>query len=150
MCGRAHSGQLGLGSIDSFPLNERSHRYQPTFCQVSSMHAKKVTIISCGGEHTVLTCANNQVYSMGSGLRGQLGSNNAALMEPQVVESLAKMSREILHLACGNSCTFFVLGKYQLVTSLADKCLQVIYAHPQLVEALRECSENGLFLLEEK
>jgi hypothetical protein len=37
VCGRNCKGQLGLGSLTGFPINERGHPYQPSLTNVASV-----------------------------------------------------------------------------------------------------------------
>ena len=73
MCGRNARGQLGLGNISNFSVNERGHPYQPTFMPLDAMQKKKIISMACGGEHSVFICEHDEVYAAGTGHKGQLG-----------------------------------------------------------------------------
>jgi len=100
MCGRNCKGQLGLGDVNKFPLNERQHQYSSTFRRVrigveedededeveknekenekeneeNDDDDEEIIIdVACGGEHTCLLSESGKVYTFGQACQGQLG-----------------------------------------------------------------------------
>ncbi|CAN0113605.1 unnamed protein product, partial [Discosporangium mesarthrocarpum] len=101
-----YQGQLGLGSPQSFPKNERGHPFQAQFCLVDRLAHLRVVQIACGGEHSVAVADNGEVWSFGAGNKGQLGHETRTIEHyPRLVQVLKDTRRDILHVACGNNCT---------------------------------------------
>ena len=61
VCGRNFQGQLGLGSPQRFPQNERGHPFQAAFCLIDRLSHLKIRQIACGGEHSVAVADNGEV-----------------------------------------------------------------------------------------
>ncbi|CAM9947720.1 unnamed protein product [Ectocarpus sp. 13 AM-2016] len=61
VCGRNYQGQLGLGSPQGFPQNERGHPFQADFCLIDRLQHLKIKQIACGGEHSVAVAENGEV-----------------------------------------------------------------------------------------
>lgn len=70
VCGRNFQGQLGLGSPQRFPQNERGHPFQAEFCLIERLAHLKITQIACGGEHSVAVADNGEVRDR-HGRRGE-------------------------------------------------------------------------------
>lgn len=114
MCGRNYQGQLGLGDPSNFPTNERGHPYQPNFKLVAKLSHKRVRQVACGGEHSVMLCEDNDLYTVGAGNRGQLCQGHLeGCTEPKLAMPLRKQGRELIQIACGNNCTLILAGRFQ-------------------------------------
>lgn len=61
VCGRNYQGQLGLGSPQRFPQNERGHPFQSDFRVIERLSHLKIRQIACGGEHSVAVAENGEV-----------------------------------------------------------------------------------------
>eukprot|EP00903_Cladosiphon_okamuranus_P005550 g5526.t1 len=117
VCGRNYQGQLGLGSPQGFPQNERGHPFQAHFCLVDRLQHLKIRQIACGGEHSVAVAENGEVWSFGAGQKGQLGHGSINREDfPRLVQALKRTRREILHVACGNNCTLVLAGEVAFPT----------------------------------
>eukprot|EP00904_Undaria_pinnatifida_P009747 jgi/Undpi1/5902/HiC_scaffold_2.g01176.m1 len=111
VCGRNYQGQLGLGSPQGFPQNERGHPFQADFCLIEKLQHLKIRQIACGGEHSVAVSESGEVWSFGAGHKGQLGHESTTREDfPRLVQALKRTRREILHVACGNNCTLVLAG----------------------------------------
>lgn len=57
------------------PVNERGHRYQPTFVKIKEgdLAHRKVWSVGCGGEHTIFYCGGYDLVGVGQTKAGQLG-----------------------------------------------------------------------------
>jgi hypothetical protein len=126
VCGRNQHGQLGLGEPRNFPLNERNHHYQPYFIPILSLIHSRLSHVSCGGEHTVFCTEKNEVYSTGRGHKGQLGHQDKADCNVPTKISFfnEKLHKEIDQIACGNSSTLYLIGKYCQPLSLVEQCIE--------------------------
>ena len=78
VCGRNYQGQLGLGSPQGFPQNERGHPFQADFCLIEKLQHLKIRQIACGGEHSVAVSESGEVGGGGGGL-GWVGLGFAGL-----------------------------------------------------------------------
>ena len=137
MCGRNYQGQLGLGDPQLFPLNERGHPCQPQFQLVKALDHKRVRQVACGGEHSVMLCDDNDVFTVGANSRGQLGQGNlVACSEPKLSRPLRRGGREIFQIACGNNCTLVLAGRCQ-PSSLLRTTGEHIKANPALLDRLQ-------------
>lgn len=137
VCGRNQHGQLGLGEQSQFLLNERKHYYLPIFTPMTTFPYLKntasltsyeyLTLVSCGGEHTIFKTNKNNIYSTGRGNCGQLGQNNRNDENlPKEIQYFKELSRNVLQIACGNSSSLFLVGQYCNPLSLFEQCLKVI------------------------
>jgi hypothetical protein len=125
LCGRNQHGQLGLGDPNNFPLNERNHHYQPYFIPLLSLLQAQLSHVSCGGEHTVFSTTNNEIYSTGRGHKGQLGHENKFDCHvPKKINSLIQLQKEILQITCGNSSTLYLIGRSCQPLSLVEQCIE--------------------------
>ena len=137
MCGRNYQGQLGLGDPNTFPQNERGHPFQPNFTAVTTLDKKKVIQVACGGEHSVMLCEDNDVFSVGANSRGQLGQGNLdGVNEPTLSKPLRKDGRHIKQIACGNNCTVILAGNHQ-PASLVRIIAQFMRKNPSLTTRLQ-------------
>lgn len=99
--GRNQNGQLGIGTTDD--------SYQPQ--EVSALHGKFVTAISCGAEHSICCTQEGKVYSWGWGRYGNIGDGETIDRHtPVAVTSLDGLKIE--KVACGwrHSMAIDVLG----------------------------------------
>ena len=73
--GGGASGQLGVKDISLLPLDEDSYPYQPLPCVLSCLKQNNIYITKavCGEVHTLLLSTTGELYSFGSGAKGQLG-----------------------------------------------------------------------------
>lgn len=94
-------GQLGLG-----------HNNETNFIQqINFMSKKSVCKISCGYGHTLFTTTNNELYSFGHNVYGQLGlCDNIDRFSPTLVTHLTSI---IIKISCGYFHTLLLdnLGK---------------------------------------
>lgn len=142
MCGRNFQGQLGLGDPSSFPTNERGHPFQPQFSCVATLQHKTVLQVACGGEHSVMLCSDNDLYSVGAGNRGQLGQGDLeGCTDPKLSKPLRRAGRSLMQIACGNNCTLVLAGRFQpsLLMRLAG---ETIRKTPALLERLQQSTNS--------
>ncbi|CAM9981914.1 unnamed protein product, partial [Laminaria digitata] len=91
VCGRNYQGQLGLGSPQGFPQNERGHPFQADFCLIEKLQHLKIRQIACGGEHSVAVSESGEVWSFGAGHKGQLGHESTTREDfPRLVQALKR------------------------------------------------------------
>ncbi|CAM9461344.1 unnamed protein product [Ectocarpus sp. 12 AP-2014] len=134
VCGRNYQGQLGLGSPQGFPQNERGHPFQADFCLIDRLQHLKIKQIACGGEHSVAVAENGEVWSFGAGQKGQLGHESTTREDfPRLVQALKRTRREIMHVACGNNCTLVLAGGVAFPT-LFEMTAAVVRGNPRLWE----------------
>lgn len=93
-------GQLGLGNLEA----------KSTPSIVSSLIGRRVLDMCCGAFHTVCICENGEIYSMGMGIRGQLGTgNNTNTSLPEKSQLLVRnLTHEYAKLYCGSESTFLM------------------------------------------
>ena len=100
-------GQLGTGNLEA--------RYTPCICTV--LIGRRVLDTSCGAFHTVCICENGEIYSMGMGNKGQLGTGtslNYSLPEKSQMLVL-NLTHEYAKLYCGSESSFLMTsGKCQV------------------------------------
>ncbi len=126
VCGRNVQGQLGLGNPGNFPQNERGHHYQAGFRLVSALSSSNITHVSFGGEHSVAITEDSEVYTFGSGHKGQLGhGTDASEHLPRLLEAMKNTRRHMLQASCGNNCTLLLAGGPR-VPSLYSVCLETL------------------------
>ncbi len=127
VCGRNAHGQLGLGDIGRFPVNERGHPFQPVFARNDAFgladarggkhdggaaswygapRADSIVQLACGSEHTAAVCASGRVLLCGNGSRGQNGLPPVA--GAVLVPKLLRACGHVIIAACGNGCTVLV------------------------------------------
>lgn len=180
LCGRNVEGQLGLGSTGGHLINERGHYYQPLFLQSQQgdLALRKVSLVSCGGEHTLFHTSDHEVIGVGLSNRGQLGtctnSNTAASSHlqqqphsqghadqnvqqgtssptfalPRVIEYFHHEKRRILQISCGFSCSMVLVGERE-PPSLRSLCSKVIRATPQLRQQVVQWQSERALLHDE-
>jgi len=84
----------------------------------------------------VALTASGEVYTFGAGHKGQLGHGPRLTNEhfPSLLRSLKRTRRDISQVACGNNCTLILAGAFNPPT-LLNRCMEVIQADPQLMDA---------------
>jgi alpha-tubulin suppressor-like RCC1 family protein len=143
MCGRNLHGQLGLGDPGKFPTNERGHPYQPEFMTVQKLLHERVVEASCGGEHSMFLCANGDIYSAGTGSRGQLGHGDTdPVYEPKLIAAFRKERAVIKQVSCGNNSTLLLVGRKRVPT-LHEIAIDVV-RHSEEAMKLLDSEENYL------
>lgn len=100
-------GQLGIGSLEA--------RYIPSLC--TGLIGRRVLDTCCGAFHTVCICENGEIYSMGMGNKGQLGTGtNLNCMMPEKSQMVVlSLTHEFAKLYCGSENSFLMTsGKCQI------------------------------------
>lgn len=92
--GCGDTGQLGLGS------GVETNESKPTACV--GLENVDITQLSCGGKHTALLTASDQIYTFGNNDFGQLGRSRR-IGQAHHVEALD--SQKIIQVSCGQSHT---------------------------------------------
>ena len=73
------------------------------------------------------------MLSFGAGMRGQLGLGGIEReIIPKVCQPLKNDGRTLLQIACGNTCTLMLTGRYVL-PSLQQFCVECIQRTPHLL-----------------
>lgn len=133
-------GQLGTKDPHLLPINERGHRYQPTFVRVEEgdLATRKVLQIVCGGEHTIFYCGNFDLIGIGRSKHGQLGFVSSSTTTtatapssyepPRLIPFFLHEKREILQISCSSSCTMVLAGK-RSPSSLKKLCSDIVRIH---------------------
>lgn len=112
-------GQLGLGSIET--------KYQPT--SIPQLKTRRVVDTACGAFHTICLLESGELYSMGMGNKGQLGTGlnlNSSLPEKSQL-LLSPCSQDYAKLYCGSESSF-------LMTS--SRCELGLPSRPTISESL--------------
>jgi alpha-tubulin suppressor-like RCC1 family protein len=147
VCGRNVQGQLGIGDPRKCPVNERGHHHQPEFCEVQGITNafRRVKQLACGGEHTAILFDDNDVATMGSSQKGQLGHGTyKSICEPTNILSIKESGRVVTQIACGNYCSLILAGRYQPIP-LRRLCAETIRRCPEIMNELFMESDDGIF-----
>lgn len=111
-------GQLGIGSLEtkSIPIT------------VNALLGRRVLDVSCGAFHTISICENGEIFSMGMGNKGQLGTGmNLNCIIPEKAQLTATdLSQDYAKLLCGSENSF-------LMTS--GKCFIGLPSRPTITES---------------
>lgn len=93
-------GQLGSGNLET--------KNTPT--TVTSLLGRRVLDVSCGAFHTISICENGEIYSMGMGNKGQLGTGlNLNCTSPEKSQLLlSDLSQDYAKLLCGSENSFLM------------------------------------------
>lgn len=93
-------GQLGLGNVET--------KYLPTV--VPSLLGRRVLNAACGAFHTICICENGDIFSMGMGNKGQLGTgSNLNSVTPEKSQLyISDSSQEYAKLYCGSENSFLM------------------------------------------
>ena len=136
--GSNHNGQLGLGSTAI------ANVATPT--RVTELQGKKITLIACGGEYTIVCTIKMDVYSWGKGTSGQLGhGNKQTISSPKLIEAFADSEVEVAQLACGFHHTTLLTTDGSLWSfgeGLLGNGTNSAVALPILIEDI-ECGESS-------
>ncbi|XP_071556273.1 RCC1 domain-containing protein 1 isoform X2 [Temnothorax nylanderi] len=109
----------------------------------------KFVDLACGFDHTILLAENGDVYSMGMGIRGQLGHNDLENCDnPKLIEALAGL--KVMQISAGGWHTAVVTDQGDLYTwgwnsngelGIESKDKKV-HAVPTLVDFKNDSGEN--------
>ncbi|KYN39490.1 E3 ubiquitin-protein ligase HERC2 [Trachymyrmex septentrionalis] len=109
----------------------------------------KFVDLACGFDHTILLAENGDVYSMGMGIRGQLGHNELENCDnPKLIEALAGL--KVVQISAGGWHTAVVTDQGDLYTwgwnsngelGIENKDKKV-YAVPTIVDFKNDRGEN--------
>ncbi|KYQ50218.1 E3 ubiquitin-protein ligase HERC2 [Trachymyrmex zeteki] len=109
----------------------------------------KFVDLSCGFDHTILLAENGDVYSMGMGIRGQLGHNELENCDnPKLIEALAGL--KVVQISAGGWHSAVITDQGDLYTwgwnsngelGIENKDKKV-YAIPSLVDFKNDRGEN--------
>jgi hypothetical protein len=93
-------GQLGLGTLET--------KYCP--CVVGNLLGRRVVDVACGAFHTVCILENGEIFSMGMGNKGQLGTglNLNCLLPERAQLVLVDYGLDYAKLFCGSENTFLM------------------------------------------
>lgn len=106
-------GQCGTGAIG---VNVT----QPV--QVDALCGLRVIGVDAGLGHTVVCTDSGGAYSWGWGSEGQLGhGKDASLSQPQLIESGAAASEDIVEVACGSRHTLLMTSHCQVLACGSNK-----------------------------
>jgi hypothetical protein len=135
MCGRNEEGQLGLPASCPLSINERGHRFQPVFMQVTEgdLLNRNVWKVVGGGEYTIFFCGDNDVVGVGkAAVLPSSGSSSNSLSvsheTPILLPEFRREKREILQISCSFNCTMVLTGPRH-PPSLKKVCSDVIRHH---------------------
>lgn len=100
---------MGLGHVENI--------HTPVPLQIK----KSVSLISCGGNHSLLLLSDNSLVSFGKGDRGQLGHNEkSSRASPQRVD-INLGDERIVEISCGFAYSMFVTDKHRLYVTGANE-----------------------------
>ena len=100
-------GQLGIGTLET----------KHTPCIITALIGRRVLDVGCGAFHTVCICENGEIYSMGMGNKGQLGTGtNSSSSLPEKSQLLvSNLTHEFARLYCGSENSFLMTsGKCEI------------------------------------
>mgnify|MGYP000072881744 CR=1 FL=1 len=127
-------GQLGTGN------NENS--YEPSL--VYSLSGHRVVQVACGAFHTLVLSSTGEMFSMGLGSRGQLGTGaftNAYLPE-SVRGRIPEFTNKFVSILCGTD-TSFVLCELEVSFESKRNSLSSTKEASQILETLSVQPENS-------
>ena len=100
--------------------------------------------MALGGEHSIFVSAENEIFVTGEGSRGQLGTGEAdGYTVPTFLREFFCSGSKIYQVACGNSCSMIIAGKFNPV-SLKILCLAFapIAGDIELIEDIDESKSS--------
>ncbi|KAG8180236.1 hypothetical protein JTE90_017638 [Oedothorax gibbosus] len=107
-CGEGESGKLGLPDY-ALKKSSLSVHCVPAF-------DRKVTWVSCGGNHTVALTSDGKAYSFGNGYDGQLGLGSQLLDASTPHQIVFLESVKVARVSCGENHSAFLTDRGQLYT----------------------------------
>ena len=106
--GQNDFGQLGLGHHDDIEVPSRL---------AGSLVGKRVRAAECGDHHTIVLTEDGDLYSFGSGERGQHGQPGVKhQLAPKLVGPFVQASSTVLSVSCGSNFTVCCTSKGEVWT----------------------------------
>ncbi|GFY57540.1 x-linked retinitis pigmentosa GTPase regulator [Trichonephila inaurata madagascariensis] len=107
-CGEGESGKLGLP--------EYTLKKSPLSVHCVPAFDRKVTWVSCGGNHTIALTSDGKAYSFGNGYDGQLGLGSRLLDVSTPHQIVFLESVKVARVSCGENHSAFLTDKGHLYT----------------------------------
>jgi alpha-tubulin suppressor-like RCC1 family protein len=111
-------GQLGLGPINTMPLDSDKYPYMPIPKLIDSLSSVEIIYIACGDSHSMAIDSEGRLYAWGAAAYGQLGLENLNLLpkdldnnpyepEPSLVPFFKY--QKVISAACGEAHTLILV-----------------------------------------
>lgn len=151
--GGGASGQLGVKDLSLLPLDEDSYPYQPLPCVLSCLKQNNIYITKavCGEVHTLLLSTTGELYSFGSGAKGQLGLGPIRILPidcegfqfmpvPKKIGGILA-SKRIVYIASGDNHCMVIDSEGKLYGWGSSKYGQIGMGGDEI--KLKECDADG-------
>jgi len=140
-------GQLGLGNMESLPVDVDECPFMPVPTQITALKKIKISKIACGDSHSMALSENGDLYGWGAAACGQLGMEHF-MHRPRDFENWAYeplpslivelKGKKVVRVACGEAHTLALTESGILYSFGASNCGQLGIPKEEMLERTKQ------------